>query len=332
MCDPIVTPILLGAGIATSIAGTAIGAAGKGKAAGQAKIAAAYQAQGYKAQYDAAMWGVKGYLNVAKGYEVQEAAYKTQAQAFNDAASGYRVAAQGYLQAAKDTAGIYSAEAAINDQNAILAHNYAEWAMRKVEQDVYKRQTAASVMTGAQTAAYASGNVDVGVGTPVDVAASTWAAAAREVKFVRLAAAEEAYGLNQQAKQYVELAKIDRLKAAGALNMGNYQAIGQEYAARGQEWAAKGAGYAAQGAHLGQQGALIAAKGATVGAEAYKWAMAAAMAGGQAQAAAYNTGMWTDILGGFGNAFKMGAGFVGSIGSSATPYGGPSNPYFSMNG
>lgn len=314
MCDFGITAIILGAvGAATSIAGGIVSGSAKKKAAAQAQVAAGYQANAIQSQYDAAAYGVRGYLTQAAGYGVQAKAYKTQANAYLEAASAYRLQATGALQKGTDTQKIYNMEASVNAQNAKVAHTYAEWTMRKVEQDVYKVQTGASVQVGQQVAAYASGNVDVGVGTPVNVYASTAASAERTSNWLRLAAAEEAYGLNQQAKQYVQLAAIDRYKGAAAVTASKYEAAGMEYAARGQQYAAAGALYAQSGALLGQQGALLAARGAEVARGGLLWQKMAVLAGGQAQAAAYNAGAISDFMGAAAGAFKFAGSTFGSF-------------------
>jgi hypothetical protein len=100
----------------------------------------------------------------------------------------------GQILQGRQAAGQASYQATIASNNAILAKRNAAAALEagSVREQAKRRETAGLI--GAQRAAYAAHGVDVNVGSPVDVQASTAKLGELDALTIRNNAAREAYG------------------------------------------------------------------------------------------------------------------------------------------
>lgn len=169
--------------------------------------------------------------------------------------------AAGTMMQARQSSGQASYQAAVAKNNAVLARRNAEVAIQAgdVREQAKRRETAGII--GAQRAAYAAHGVDVNVGSPVDVQASTAELGELDALTIRNNAQREAYGYKIQEGNASAESGLFGDQASGDMLAGWVGSIGSlmgDASSVGDKWlkyqGAGGAGGSPMLAGVGSQG------------------------------------------------------------------------------
>jgi len=155
----------------------------------------------------AASAGYSAYSQVKAGQAQKKAAYRE-----GDA----------LLEAGKAEQRVSESQASLSDYNAQVAALQALDAESRGEWMASRLREQIAQVIGAQRAGFAAGNIDVGFGSPVDVAGDAAYLGELDVLMVTTNAAREAWGYRVSAYNYTEQAKILRLEGDNALRAGYY--------------------------------------------------------------------------------------------------------------
>lgn len=123
-------------------------------------------------------------------------------------------------------------------ENARLARLAAADAVRRGEQQAGLVRRDASRVIGQQRVAYAASGVDVGVGSPVNVAGDTRMIAEMDAEVIRNNAAREAWGYRRQGAQFSQQASAANAAGQYAIastvlgTVGNVAGMAYTYGAR----------------------------------------------------------------------------------------------------
>lgn len=139
----------------------------------------------------------------------------------------------------------YSAQVAANNATISKANAGAALAAGQYEESASKLHTGQVV--GEQRTGYAANGIDVGVGSPVAVKASTETVGAMDAAMIHYNAARAAYGETVTASNYTAQSKLDRMAGAGAVVGGLFKA-GGTLLSGASALGAKYAGYKLSGA------------------------------------------------------------------------------------
>lgn len=119
--------------------------------------------------------------------------------------------------------------AAVNEQNAVLAEKSAQDAISQGEADVSRYRTQIKALKGKQRAAIGSANIEL-TGSPLDLMVDTATVGELDIQTIRNNAARDAFGFRTQGLNYRAQAGLDRFAgrtgAIGTLLTGSAQAYG----------------------------------------------------------------------------------------------------------
>lgn len=119
--------------------------------------------------------------------------------------------------------GVGESQGQLADYNAQVADLQAEDALRRGADDEQRFRTRVRGAIGAQRVDAAAGNIDVNVGSPVDVQADAAMLGELDALTIRTNAAREAWGFKVQAQDSRARGKIVRKEGANAAEIGRVQ-------------------------------------------------------------------------------------------------------------
>jgi hypothetical protein len=126
-----------------------------------------------------------------------------------------------------------NSQANLSDFNAEMADLQAQDAVARGDIDASRFRQTVNVMIGAQRAAQAANNVDVGFGSSVDVQADTRYLGEIDASTIRTNAAREAWGFRVNAADLREQARIERKTGVALAATGAAQQTASNLAAAG---------------------------------------------------------------------------------------------------
>jgi hypothetical protein len=132
-----------------------------------------------------------------------------------------RAAGDAQQKAQQGLAAISTSQAAVADYNAHVSDLQAQDAIERGAQDEARYRLQIKSTIGAQRVGFAGGNVDVGFGSPVDVAADTAHTGELDALTIRNNAARTAWGFSVAAADSRSQAAIDRKAAANQIAAGD---------------------------------------------------------------------------------------------------------------
>jgi len=136
------------------------------------------------------------------------------------------VGAAGSMYQASAAANAASAQAKVNEQNAILAKRRAEDAINRGQLEENRKLQEGTLLRKQQEASFAAANIDTGYGSALDViVASAWGAE-QDAAIIRSNAEREAYDYEVQAWNYKNEAAANKASAKGAMIGGLFSTMG----------------------------------------------------------------------------------------------------------
>lgn len=124
-------------------------------------------------------------------------------------------------------------EAQLSEYNAQVAALQAKDALERGVEEAGKFRAQVRGLIGSQRAGFASGNIDVGVGSAVDVQADTARLGELDALTIKTNAAREAWGYQVQAEDLRTRAQIQRQEGVMDLEAGKAAQGASRYAAAG---------------------------------------------------------------------------------------------------
>jgi len=157
--------------------------------------------------------------------------------------AGGVIGAAGAEYQAGAQANMLNYQAAIARTNQQIAEQNAAYDRQKGEEDAWTQGQKTKAEVAGQRVAYAAGNLDVNVGSPANVRASTIALGQQNEAIVRSNAARKAYGDEIQAWSSGTEAQLDVMGAKTAKTAGDISALGSivgGVSSFGSKWASAG--------------------------------------------------------------------------------------------
>ncbi|MBA1159337.1 virion core protein, T7 gp14 family [Microvirga mediterraneensis] len=144
------------------------------------------------------------------------------------------VGAVGAIQQGNAAAASAKYNAAVNENNNVLAQRAAEDARKRGEQEAQEHNRRVSALRGKQTAAMAANGVDLTSGSPLNVTADTAQLGALDVLTIRNNTEREALGYEAQGMNFRAEANLNRMQAKSARQAGMIGAVGSVVSGFGQ--------------------------------------------------------------------------------------------------
>lgn len=138
---------------------------------------------------------------------------------------GAGVGAYGSVQAGKAAQEQANYQAAVNRNNAVLAEFQAKDAVKRGDIEEKRHRAMVAKMVGSQRAAFASNNVALDSGSPLDVIGDTVQMGEVDALTIRYNAEQEALGFKRQAENYRNSATLAVLGGKADAQAGNIGAF-----------------------------------------------------------------------------------------------------------
>jgi hypothetical protein len=146
------------------------------------------------------------------------------------------VGAVGSLMQGRAAQGAANAQAAANEQNALMADEQARDAARRGAYDELRLRRQMSILQGQQRAMTAASGVEVDTGSPLAIQEASRREGDQDAAVIRFNAEREAWGYGVQATNYRNAAAASRAEGRNAMTAGVINAgtslltVGGEYA------------------------------------------------------------------------------------------------------
>lgn len=132
----------------------------------------------------------------------------------------------GGLAAGASQAQAHEYDAAVNEQNAILADRRAKDAVERGQLEENRKLREGTYLRKEQQQFFAGGNIDAGYGSALDIITSSAMAAEMDAALIRTNAEREAEDYEVQGVNYRNQARQDRRSAQGARTGAIFKAAG----------------------------------------------------------------------------------------------------------
>lgn len=130
------------------------------------------------------------------------------------------VSAVGAYQQGQATSAAYQSKAAADDQNAKIANKQAEIAAQQGAREEREMRQRGQAVTGAQKTAFAANGLDIAAGSPLDVLTDTRFLNELDALTIRRNTANNVWGYQSEATNYLNSASANRSAASGAKTAG----------------------------------------------------------------------------------------------------------------